>query len=133
MFTPRAQRRERRAFMKYKTLDARHFIRIFQLTQRLRQIQRCMNIALNVAKRERILTVKKFVEAVPYRHISVIQEFKTRVADFPPVFTPAFATPLLTDIIMEIHAEVRAIHVNTPRTEVLAAYAEWQDISIYGI
>ena len=119
--------------MRYKTLDARHFIRIFQLTQRLRQIQRCMNIALNVAKRERILTVKKFVDAVPYRHISVIQEFKTRVADFPPVFTPAFATPLLTDIIMEIHAEVRAIHVNNPRTEANAAYAEWLDISIYGI
>ena len=37
MLTPRAQRRERRAFMRYKTLDARHFIRIFQLTLVLRQ------------------------------------------------------------------------------------------------
>ena len=129
MFTPRAQRRERRAFMRYKTLDARHFIRIFQLTQRLRQIQQCVYTALNVAQMHRILTVRKFVYAVTRRHTSGIQGFKARVADFPLVFTPAFAIPLLTDLIMEIHAEIRAIHVNTPRTEVLAAYAEWLDIS----
>jgi len=115
--------------MRYRILDAGHSNRIFLLTRPLRKMKECAYTALDVARRDKILTVKKFVDEIDFQQISGIRAFKARVADFPLVFPPAFAIPLLMNLVDEMNDEVLAIHRDTPYTEVNAAYREWFAIS----
>jgi hypothetical protein len=125
MQSERTRRRVQRAYSKFLVTDLRYRARLFQLVGPLRELQTCLLCAIRVAKQHRMLTVKMIAEGINQNNEHRVPDLKARLAEFPLVFTSAFAVSLLDSIHEDIDDEIRDIHRANPRTERDEAMRDW--------
>ena len=125
MQSERMRRRVERAYLKFIFADLRYHTRLFPLVEPLRELQTCLLNAISIAKEHRMLTVKIIAEGVNQNNMHRVPDLKARLAEFPLVFTSAFAVSLLDSIHEDVEEEVRAIFRANPKTERDEAMRDW--------
>jgi hypothetical protein len=130
MLTPRFHRRETRAFTRYMAISGSHANReISALVKSLQDLRLCANNAITKAPETRNLTVAKIINAMEQSTTHKKQEFRAKLAGFPMVFTPAFAIPILTDLVDEINADIQTTEREPAYAAVQEAYREWEAVN----